>query len=191
MKKLFKYVEKILGSYKYWTQEETFDNEECALNKIEKDWKYRRNYLTKEGDKSIYVCNQNKLCKAEIRLFYENESEKVLLYKNNVEHDHSKCDEINWGISKASKEEIESLYKSGVKKPKLLQYALRKKSIDVPTIMQINNWLRYYKKKEFGSTNITFAELEAWCTKRLKLQRINTNHLLSAMILTLMKTNQN
>ena len=43
------------------------------MNKMEsEEWKFRRNYLTKEGDKSTYVCNRNKLCKAEVRLFYDN-----------------------------------------------------------------------------------------------------------------------
>ena len=134
---------------------------------VSEEWKFRRNYLTKEGDKSTYVCNRNKLCKAEVRLFYDNANEKVSLYQNNVEHDHSGCDDSNWGIPQATKEELESLYKSGVKMPRLIQYALRQKNIDVPTTMQINNWIRYYKKKEIGKTNLTFAELEAWCIKRL------------------------
>ena len=90
-------------------------------------WKYYRNYLSKEGDKSVYCCNQNKLCKAEVRLVYDNATEKVSLFSNNVDHDHSRNDETVWGISKKTKEEMETLYKSGVVKPKLIQYALRNK----------------------------------------------------------------
>ena len=35
-----------IGSYKYWTHIETFDNEHLALNKMEsEEWKFRRNYI--------------------------------------------------------------------------------------------------------------------------------------------------
>ena len=43
---------------------------------------------------------------------------------------------------------METLYKSGVVKPKLIQYALRNKLFDEPSVDQINNWIKYYKKKK-------------------------------------------
>ena len=32
---------------------------EATIKKIVDDWKFKRNYLTKDGDKSVHVCNQN------------------------------------------------------------------------------------------------------------------------------------
>jgi hypothetical protein len=84
--------------YKYWSLIETLESEEAAIKKIEDDWKFKRNYLTKEGDESVYVCKLNKRCKAEIRLFYNNSNETVSIFSNNITHDHSKWDEIEWGI---------------------------------------------------------------------------------------------
>ena len=55
-----------------------------------------------------------------MRLFYENDSDKVSLYTYNVEHDHKICDDVEWGIPKATKEELEQLYISGVTRQKLL-----------------------------------------------------------------------
>ncbi len=41
---------------------ETLESEEAAIKKIEDDWKFKGNYLTKVSDKSVYVCNLYKLC---------------------------------------------------------------------------------------------------------------------------------
>ena len=100
-----------------------------------------------------------------MRLFYNNNDETVSLYSNNIEHDHSKCNDCDWGIPKLTKSRIEQLYVSGVTKPKLIQYALRQEKIEEPSNAQLNNWISYYKKKSIGKTNITFADLEAWCIK--------------------------
>jgi hypothetical protein len=118
-----------------------------AYDSLKSDWKYINNYITNEGDKSVFKCNVNKLCKAELKLVYTNSNETVSLFTNNIEHDHSVCDETDRGIPKASQHKMEELYKSGVSKPKLILYALRNAKFTVPTKEQVNNWVRYYKKK--------------------------------------------
>jgi hypothetical protein len=85
------------------------------------EWRYKSNYLSKEGDKSVYTCSLNKICKSEVRLFYNNKDETVGLYTNNIEHDHSVTDECDWGIPKETKNEIFRLYTSGLTKPRLIQ----------------------------------------------------------------------
>ena len=62
----------------------------------------------------MYKCCLNKLCKSEIRLFYQNKDEKVDLYSNNIDHDHLHSDESEWGIPKKTKKAIEKLYTSGI-----------------------------------------------------------------------------
>jgi hypothetical protein len=131
------------------------------------EWRYKSNYLSKEGDKSVYPCSLNKICKSEVRLLYNNEDETVGLYTNNIEHDHSVTDECDWGIPKETKNEIFRLYTSGLTKPRLIQYELRKLNLEEPTDMQLANWIRYHKQKSIGKTHLTFADLETWCIKRL------------------------
>ena len=60
---------------------------EATIKKIVDDWKFKRNYLTKDGDKSVHVCNQNQHCKSKIRLFYNNSNENVSIFSNNIEHE--------------------------------------------------------------------------------------------------------
>ena len=63
------------------------------------------------------LCNVSKLCKSEVRLFYNSDDGTVSLYSNNIEHDHSKCNDCDWGIPNLTKHRIEQLYVSGVTKP--------------------------------------------------------------------------
>jgi hypothetical protein len=133
----------ILGIYKYWTEIEKFETEDLAYDSLKSDWKYINNSITNEGDKSVFKCNVNKLCKAELKLVYTNSNETVSLFTNNIEHDHSVCDETDWGIPKATQQKMEELYKSGVCKPKLILYALSYAKFTEPTKEQVNNWVPY------------------------------------------------
>jgi len=71
--------------YKYWTHIETLESEEAAIKKIDDDRKFKGNYLTKEGDKSVYGCNKNKRCKAGIRLFYNNSNKTVSIFSKQTQ----------------------------------------------------------------------------------------------------------
>ena len=111
----------------------------------------------KEEIKKLY--NVSKLCKSEVRLFYNSDDGTVFLYSNNIEHDHSKCNDCDWGIPNLTKQRIEQLYVSGVTKPKLIQYALLQEKIEEPSNAQLSNIkkiLKNFKKKSIGKTNITF-----------------------------------
>ena len=52
-------------------------------------WKFERTRPTKTGSKCFYRCKVLKECKSKCYILSTPHSDKVVLYKNNIEHDHS------------------------------------------------------------------------------------------------------
>ncbi len=57
------------------------------------------------------------------------------------------------------------MYDSGIVKPKMIVYELRRQNIDEPAIRQLNNYLSTYKRKKHGKSEISYYDLEIWCSK--------------------------
>ncbi|CAF4631602.1 unnamed protein product, partial [Rotaria sp. Silwood2] len=100
-------------------------------------------------------------CPASIHLLYHADSDKVTIYETEAEHEHDSS--TIRGIDTYVKKYVEDLFNDGVKKPKLILRALQSRKTNVPTLVQLNNYLVYYKKKKFGSHKTSLDELEQWC----------------------------
>jgi hypothetical protein len=148
-----KKVSKVKGrSYFFWTFVEIFENEEKAYDKLSVlNWIFKQNTQSSEGDKSFFKCGINKKCKAGYQFVYNTENMSISAFTNNVEHDHEWEDDTEWGIPKSTKKIINELYDSGIIKPMLIIYELRRKSIAEPNVKQINNYLNGYRKKNQAS----------------------------------------
>ena len=104
-----------------------------------------------------------------MQFLYVNKNMTVSVFTNNIDHDHTWADETIWGISKKIKLVINDLYDSGVIKPQLIMYELRRRAVDEPTLKQLENYLRVYKCKKHGKTEISYYDLDVWCSKRTKI----------------------
>ena len=98
---------------------------------------------------------------ASLSLLYHADSDQVTLYKTEGDHDHHD-DEIR-GIDENIKQCVEQLYNDGITKPKLILRILRSRQLKVPSYVQLNNFLVYYRKQKYGSHTISLGELEQWC----------------------------
>jgi hypothetical protein len=158
-------------TYFFWTLMEVFENEDLAYEKFldQNIWKFKQNTQSNDGDKSFFKCHENKQCKAGLQFLYVNKNMTVSVFTNNIDHDHTWADETIWGISKKIKLVINDLYDSGVIKPQLIMYELRRRAVDEPTLKQLENYLRVYKCKKHGKTEISYYDLDMWCSKRTKI----------------------
>ena len=70
----------------------------------------------------------------------------VSAFTNNIEHEHDEEMEYDlvWGIPKSTKKVINELFDSGVTKPMLIMYQLRKQNIEEPASKPLNNYRSAY-----------------------------------------------
>jgi hypothetical protein len=73
-----------------YTAEITFENQQAATQYVDSMclWKFERNRATKKGSKGFYHCKMSDNCKSKIYLLSDPFSPKVVLYQNNIEHEH-------------------------------------------------------------------------------------------------------
>ena len=74
-----------------YSAEETFENRLEASKFIDSLglWKFERNRPTKKGSKGFYHCKVSENCKSKIYLLSQPNTDEVVLYRNNIEHDHT------------------------------------------------------------------------------------------------------
>ncbi|CAF1367392.1 unnamed protein product [Rotaria sordida] len=108
--------------------------------------KHYTNY-TENGSVVYYRYNKAKRhgpqCAARIYLLYHSDSDKITVYKAEVEHNNHH-DKLR-GVDENVKQCIQELYNDGVMKPKQIIRALR---------------ARNYKKKKYGTSIISLGELK-------------------------------
>jgi len=73
-----------------YTAEITFESQQAATQYVDSMclWKFERNRATKKGSKGFYHCKMSDNCKSKIYLLSDPFSPKVVLYQNNIEHEH-------------------------------------------------------------------------------------------------------
>jgi hypothetical protein len=73
-----------------YTAEITFESQQAATTYVDSLclWKFERNRATKKGSKGFYHCKMAENCKSKIYLLSDPFSPKVVLYQNNIEHEH-------------------------------------------------------------------------------------------------------
>ncbi len=107
--------------------EKSFENKKIANQYIESlnVWKFDRLRDSKTGIKGFYQCKVSDFCKAKIYLLFHPDSEKVTLYKNNLQHEHSIKKIKKWGLTSLTKKLIDEAYLSGNTKPMSCLYKVR------------------------------------------------------------------
>lgn len=154
---------------KNYVFERTFANPKDAEKFLEDQntWNVKVCHDTSEGTKKFYRCNQVKFrgpqCAASIYLHFVADSDEVVLYRTDADHDHQSIgNHINYGICPQTKEEINKLFALHLK-PKAILNSLRKiPGITVPSKKQLYNYLTDHRRLVYGSPTISLGELQAW-----------------------------
>ncbi|CAF2373194.1 unnamed protein product [Rotaria sp. Silwood2] len=89
------------------------------------------------------------------------------------------------GIDTNVKRFIEELYDDGIMKPKPIIRALQSRPVKIPTYVQLNNYLAYYKRKKYDSHTISSGELEQRCEDIIQMC-----HLMKIKLLLSLEKNQ-
>ena len=95
--------------------------------------------------------------------------DKISIFRNDADNDHSHKNTDSWGINKDIKEEIKNIYQQGTKTPLNILYELRDRNLKEPTIEQLRNYINRIKITLDGKSNISYGELEQWCSERLSI----------------------
>ena len=74
-----------------YTTDKTFETRQLANEYIRNlgVWKFQRTRCTKKGAKCFYMCKLSKFCKSKMYVLTQPNTEKVILYINNIDHDHN------------------------------------------------------------------------------------------------------
>ncbi|CAF1531286.1 unnamed protein product, partial [Rotaria sordida] len=158
-------------STKCWVKEAVFDNAVKAEVSLGNTWSKHYTNYSDIGRKVYYRCRKSKLrgpqCSAGIYLLYHAESDQVSIYKTETDHDHheGKVRGIDENVNKC----IEDLFNDGITKPKQIIRALQTRNFELPSYVQIKNFLVQYKKTKFGSYIVSLGELEQWCKQNINI----------------------
>lgn len=98
-----------------------------------------------EGEKLIYLCKTDSKCMSRMYILLPSTSTQSKVFQSQHPHDLH-VDKQTIGIPKQAKEEIETLYSSGITKPKQIMRALVDKGIPTPTTQQLYNFLKRYRQ---------------------------------------------
>nr|XP_049693186.1 uncharacterized protein LOC110379661 [Helicoverpa armigera] len=158
---------------KDWTFLKQFSSKEDALNFVNSECTWSRNYTraTEDGQKRFYRCNKVKKrgpqCDAELYLLFVNDDDKVKVYQTNSEHNHSAIGTRDtYGIHENTKEEIKKFFNLRLKPRAILSELAKIEGIHLPSKRQIYNYLSNLRAQKFGKSGICLGELEQWIFKR-------------------------
>jgi hypothetical protein len=157
------------GRNKLWVFYQKFSNVKEAEDFVnsENNWSRKFTRMTEEGQKRFYRCNKVRKtgpqCVAELYLLFESGSDSVIVYRTDADHNH---DDIgvrdDYGIHAQTKIEINRLFDLHLK-PKAILAALQKiDGMQLPTKMQLNNYISDRRRVKFGQPTIHLGELEKW-----------------------------
>ncbi len=144
-----------------WTKSETFENEDMAIQSLGNKWSVDYSNETEEGKKVFYRCTQVKRrgpkCSARYYLLFHSDSLDTTVFKTTDEHNHDKINETTSriGIKPEVKQIIDGLLKDGLFKPFLILEALQERNAEIPTKMQLNNYIAQNMKKRCGPATIS------------------------------------
>ena len=148
------------GKNKVYSFIESFDSLDLAQSFL-KDHEYQWNYFKKnpstEGNKIVYHCS-NKSCEVKAYVLCHNDSLKASLFVSDDEHQHTN---MVHGLSEDIKNEIEKLYRAGVKRPNAIISSLDKEKQNFSK-KQLENFLVRHKKKIYGDFKISVGELKQY-----------------------------
>ncbi|CAF1482527.1 unnamed protein product, partial [Rotaria sordida] len=134
-----------------WVEEKVFNNTEEAEEVVikENQWSYHYTNTTAAGKKKFFRCNKvkarGKQCDAGIYLLFDSTNDKVVLFRATSDHTHDSMQEKPSRIPNEVKTIIQELYELKLK-PKAIIEVLHERGIALPSISQLNNFLRTIKK---------------------------------------------
>lgn len=74
-----------------WKKEKEFNNEEDLNKQFNRaNWSIKKRHYLKCGTTITYKCRITKTCQSMIKIRFQSESEKVSLFSNTKQHDHTK-----------------------------------------------------------------------------------------------------
>jgi hypothetical protein len=143
-------VGKIYNYLAQYEQEETARS--AILNEagfFENKWKEGRKVLNAKGATHWFNCSEAISCNIKLQLNIDNLNDKCTVMVEEGEHDHSKTTKAcgGYGLSSEIKEYIKEYEKLNIK-PKRILIALRDKTDNLPTIIQLNNFLKSIRNKK-------------------------------------------
>jgi len=128
----------------------------------ENEWSYHYKNTTADGKKKFFRCNKAKFrgeqCEAAIYLLFKCASDEVILFRDRSNHTHDLIPGKTPRLSKAVKETIDELFELKLK-PKAIIEALHQRELPLPTIRQLNNYLKSVKIQKYGSVAISLGEI--------------------------------
>ncbi|CAK1542642.1 unnamed protein product [Leptosia nina] len=102
-------------------------------------------------------------CAAEIYLLFEADTEAVLLYSTDCEHNHDSVKKnYHYGICDETKSEINKLYDLHLKPKSILENLKKNSELKIPTKRQLYNYLADRRRIKYGPSTISQGELEKW-----------------------------
>lgn len=133
----------------------------------EKTWAVRTTHISIEGKKRFYRCNKvprkGVQCAAEIYLLFEADTEAVLLYSTDREHNHDFVkNSYRYGICDETKSEINKLYDLHLKPKSIMEHLKKNPELKIPTKRQLYNYLADRRRIKYGPSTISLGELEKW-----------------------------
>jgi hypothetical protein len=134
--------------------------------KNETNWGFLRTHETERGIKKYFRCNKVKRrgtqCAASMYYLYDCSSDKVFKFIASNPHNHDELEnQAHVCLSENLKAEIEKLFSMQLK-PKAIMEALTNSSEQLPTKIQLNNYLSILRKSKYGPSKISVGELEKW-----------------------------
>jgi hypothetical protein len=151
-----------------WVEKMVFNNTEEAEEAVikENQWSYHYTNTTAAGIKKFFRCNKvkarGKQCDAGIYLLFDSTNDRVVLFNTTSDHTHDSIEERSSRIPIEVKKIIQELFELKLK-PKAIIEVLHERGITLPTISQLNNYLRTIKSTKLGPTSISLGEIEQWC----------------------------
>ncbi|CAF2829451.1 unnamed protein product [Rotaria sp. Silwood2] len=152
-----------------WIRDKCFSNDTDAQIAIKREEQWSRYFTSKvqDGVKVHYRCNKVKFrgtqCNAAIYLFYPHNSDEVILFRANNEHNHTDSSK-RYFFSEEMKQNIQELFDMRLK-PKKIYEVLEEKNFMI-TRNQVNNYLTQLRKQKFGPSSLSLGELESWCQEK-------------------------
>ncbi|CAF2971765.1 unnamed protein product [Rotaria sp. Silwood2] len=152
-----------------WIRDKCFSNDTDAQMAIKREEQWSRYFTSKvqDGVKVHYRCNKVKFrgtqCNAAIYLFYPHNSDEVILFRANNEHNHTDSSK-RYFFSEEMKQNIQELFDMRLK-PKKIYEVLEEKNFMI-TRNQVNNYLTQLRKQKFGPSSLSLGELESWCQEK-------------------------
>lgn len=98
----------------------------------------------------------------------------VSLYESSDMHNHDQVQQPHHGIPQFIREEIVNLEQHRVNTPRLIRNALQQTipaEEQVPSLMQIRNFLQTHRNNRRGGTTFNIRQLEEFCRERMEVSR--------------------